>query len=172
MSKTTINQCPLSKSPSGGLGGQLTKVINEITAEIAALADTIFKDDKISTNRKTGRNTLRDKAKEINVSWHEQNGNIVIDTYFGNYLTYIENGRAPRKGKFPPLDELRDWALARNIPADNSTLFLIARAIWRDGHEGRPILATLEERIEHKFETEWYDKLFEATIDELTKYFN
>ena len=58
------------------------------------------------------------------------------------------------------------------IPTDNNTLFLIARAIWRDGHEGRPILATLEEKIDRKFETEWYDQLFEATIDELNKYFN
>ncbi|NDV96564.1 hypothetical protein D0T84_16815 [Dysgonomonas sp. 521] len=172
MSKTTTNQYPVSKSPSGGLGGQLAKVIDQITSEIATLADTIFKDDKVSANRKTGKNTLRDKAKDIEVSWHERNGNIVISTYLGNYLTYIENGRAPRQGKFPPIDELRDWALARNIPADNSTLYLIARAIWRDGHEGRPILATLEERIEQMFDTEWYDRLFEATIDELTKYFN
>jgi hypothetical protein len=150
----------------------LKKVIEEITAEIAGLADTIFKDDRISGNPKVNKNTLKDKGKDVKVSWREQNGNIVIDTYFDNYLAFLEKGREPRKGKFPPLDELRDWALSRNIPADNSTLFLIARAIRRDGLEGRPILATLEERIEHKFDTEWYDKLFEATIDELTKYFN
>jgi len=140
----------------------LQHIINEITSEITLLADTIFKDDKISGNPKVNKNTLRDKAKDIDVSWREQNGSIVIDTYFDNYLTYLEKGRKPRRGKFPPMDELRDWALSRNIPTDNSTLFLIARAIWRDGHEGRPILATLEEQIEKKFDTEWYDKLFEA----------
>ena len=118
------------------------------------------------------KNTLREKAKDVDVSWRKANGNIVIEAYFDNYITFLEKGRAPRKGKFPPLDELRDWALARNIPTDNSTLFLIARAIWRDGHEGRPILATLEERIDRRFETEWYDQLFEATIDELNRYFN
>lgn len=150
----------------------LQKIINEITSEIATLADAIFKDDKISGNKKTGKNRLKDKGKDIDVSWKEQNGSIVISTYFDNYLAYLEKGYKPQKGKFPPLNELRDWALSKNIPTDNSTLFLIARAIWRDGHEGRPILATLEEQIEHKFDTEWYDKLFEATIDELTKYFN
>ncbi|HML64340.1 MAG TPA: hypothetical protein PKC55_05870 [Dysgonomonas sp.] len=148
------------------------KVIDQITNEIAILAGDIFKDDKISRNPKVNKNTLREKAKDVNVSWRAAKGNIVIEAYFDNYITFLEKGRAPRKGKFPPLDELRDWALSRNIPSDNSTLFLIARAIWRDGHEGRPILATLEERIDSKFETEWYDQLFEATIDELNKYFN
>lgn len=150
----------------------LKKAIDQITNEIAILAGDIFKDDKISRNPKVNKNTLRKKAKDVNVSWRAANGNIVIEAYFDNYITFLEKGRAPRKGKFPPLDELRDWALSRNIPSDNSTLFLIARAIWRDGHEGRPILATLEERIDSKFETEWYDQLFEATIDELNKYFN
>ncbi len=150
----------------------LKKAIDQITNEIAILAGDIFKDDKISRNPKVNKNTLREKAKDVNVSWRAANGNIVIEAYFDNYITFLEKGRAPRKGKFPPLDELRDWALSRNIPSDNSTLFLIARAIWRDGHEGRPILATLEERIDSKFETEWYDQLFEATIDELNKYFN
>ncbi|WP_308600288.1 hypothetical protein [uncultured Dysgonomonas sp.] len=150
----------------------LKKAIDQITNEIAILAGDIFKDDKISRNPKVNKNTLREKAKDVNVSWRTANGNIVIEAYFDNYITFLEKGRAPRKGKFPPLDELRDWALSRNIPSDNSTLFLIARAIWRDGHEGRPILATLEERIDSKFETEWYDQLFEATIDELNKYFN
>lgn len=150
----------------------LKKAIDQITNEIAILAGDIFKDDKISSNPKVNKNTLREKAKNVNVSWRAANGNIVIEAYFDNYITFLEKGRAPRKGKFPPLDELRDWALSRNIPSDNSTLFLIARAIWRDGHEGRPILATLEERIDRKFETEWYDQLFEATIDELNKYFN
>lgn len=150
----------------------LKKAIDQITNEIAILAGDIFKDDKVSNNPKVNKNTLRKKAKDVNVSWRAANGNIVIEAYFDNYITFLEKGRAPRKGKFPPLDELRDWALSRNIPSDNSTLFLIARAIWRDGHEGRPILATLEEKIDCKFETEWYDQLFEATIDELNKYFN
>ncbi len=150
----------------------LKKAIDQITNEIAILAGDIFKDDKISRNPKVNKNTLREKAKDVNVSWRAANGNIVIEAYFDNYITFLEKGRAPRKGKFPPFDELRDWALSRNIPTDNNTLFLIARAIWRDGHEGRPILATLEERIDSKFETEWYDQLFEATIDELNKYFN
>ena len=128
----------------------LKKAIDQITNEIAILAGDIFKDDKVSNNPKVNKNTLREKAKNVNVSWRAANGNIVIEAYFDNYITFLEKGRVPRKGKFPPLDELRDWALSRNIPSDNSTLFLIARAIWRDGHEGRPILATLEERIDSK----------------------
>ncbi|MDR3058902.1 MAG: hypothetical protein LBU84_12280 [Prevotella sp.] len=146
------------------------RVINEIAADILSLAKAVFKDDKVSRNTKTGKNTLKKRAEDIKLE--VDTNNAVIRLLFDDYLTYLENDRPPRKGKQPPLDELRDWALSKNIPTDNGTLFLIARAIWRDGHEGRPILATIEEQIEKRFKTEWYDKLFEATIDELNKYFN
>ena len=148
----------------------LQKVINEIATDTLGLAKAVFKDDKISRNAKTGKNTLKQKADDIKLE--VDTNNAVIRLLFDDYITYLENGRSPMKGKQPPLDSLRDWALSKNIPADNSTLFLIARAIWRDGHEGRPILATLGEQIDKKFENEWYDKLFEATIEELNKYFN
>ena len=146
------------------------KVINEIAADILSLAKAVFKDDKVSRNTKTGKNALKERTEDIKLE--VDTNNTVIRLLFDDYLTYLENDRPPRKGKLPPLDELRDWALSKNIPTDNATLFLIARDIWRDGHEGRPILATIEEQIEKRFETEWYDKLFEATIDELNKYFN
>lgn len=146
------------------------KVINEIAADILNLAKAVFKDDAISGNVKTGKNALRDKADDIRLE--VDTNNAVIRLLFDDYISYLEKGRPPRKGKQPPLDELRDWALSKNIPTDNSTLYLIARAIWRDGHKGRPIMATIEQQIERRFETEWYDKLFEATIDELNKYFN
>lgn len=146
------------------------KVINEIAADILNLAKAVFKDDAISGNVKTGKNALRDKADDIRLE--VDTNNAVIRLLFDDYISYLENDRPPRKGKQPPLDELRDWALSKHIPTDNSTLYLIARAIWRDDHKGRPIMATIEQQIERRFETEWYDKLFEATIDELNKYFN
>lgn len=146
------------------------KVINEIAADILSLAKAVFKDDAISGNAKTGKNALRDKADDIKLE--VDTNNAVISLLLDDYISYLENDRPPRKGKLPPLDDIRNWALSKNIPTDNSTLYLIARAIWRDGHKGRPIMATIEQQIDRKFETEWYDKLFEATIDELNKYFN
>lgn len=46
----------------------LKKAIDQITNEIAILAGDIFKDDKVSNNPKVNKNTLREKAKDVNVS--------------------------------------------------------------------------------------------------------
>ncbi|MDR0824992.1 MAG: hypothetical protein LBN74_07845 [Prevotella sp.] len=147
------------------------QVVKQIANEALALFKAILEDDKTGRNDKTGKNTLKDKADDIKLKV-ETGDNIVIKLLYDDYLTYLEKDRPPATGNFPPQDKLRDWALARNIPADNGTLFLIARAIWRDGHKGRPVLASLAEQIEKKFATEWYAKLFEAMIDELNKCFN
>ncbi len=118
-------------------------------------------------------NNLKDSAldRDVQVSVKQVADSIIIETLFDNYVDYIEQGRKPMSGKQPPIDAVRDWALSRNIPADNDTLFLISRAIWRDGIEARPILSTLEEEIEKAFDERWADQLFEAITDELTKYF-
>lgn len=149
---------------------EITKVIEEISREIVLLAQQIMDDDSIAANRKTDKNTLKDSLLKSNIRSSVTIGdNIVIETFFDNYIEYIENGRTP--GTMPPVSALREWALRRNIPADNDTLFAIATAIKRDGYEGRPILATLDREIENRFENEWYDKIFEVLTAELTEYF-
>lgn len=150
------------------------QVIKALTADVEALAKMILEDDSIGSNRKTGKNTLRDSdlLKNMQVKADNANDSVVINVLFDNYIDYIERGRAPKQGKQPPIDALRDWALSRGIPTDNSTLFLISRAIWRDGYAGRPILATLEKEIDALFEKEYYDKLFESLTEEITKFFN
>ncbi len=151
----------------------IAKVIQAIANDILRLSQTILGDASIGTNAKTGKNTLKNSmlAKNVKVEIRNLDEPIVIETLFDNYVQYIEQGRKPRQGKQPPIDALRDWALARGIPTDNSTLFMISRAIWRDGQTGRPILATLEEEIAKQFEDKWADMLFEAITGQLNKYF-
>lgn len=150
------------------------KVINEIASDILVLAHLILENDSISLNRKVNKNTLRDSAlrKDLETKIESTDNPVIIKAFFNNYVTFLEWDRPKNYGKQPPLDSLRDWALSRNIPTDNSTLFLIARAIQRDGHKGRPIIATLEKEIEENFEKETFEKLFNAIIDELIKFFN
>ncbi len=145
------------------------KVIEAISADVLKLVQIVLDDDKVGTNPKTGKNTLRRGAlaKDVKANVRQAGDSVVIDVLFGNYLDYIEQGRAPRSGKQPPIDQLRDWALARNIPTDNSTLFLISRAIWRDGYEGRPVLATVEEELEKAFDERWADLIFDAVTEGL-----
>lgn len=149
----------------------LQQVTQAIADDLRTLVNTIAND--IGTNPKTGRNTLASSnlIKNTDIKVNPKDGSVVIDILFDNYVNYIEHGRKPRTGKQPPIDALRDWALERNIPTDNSTLFLISRAIWRDGIEGRPILATLEEEIDHCMEGEWGDMLSDAAMQEIKNLF-
>lgn len=151
----------------------ITKAMEAIAADVLKLSQTILSDRNIGTNTKTGKNTLKNSALEdsVRVEIRKMGESVVIETLFDNYISYIEQGRKPRTGKQPPIDALRDWALSRGIPTDNSTLFLIGRAIWRDGYEGRPVLATLEEEIEKQWDGKWADMLFDTIMDELNKYF-
>lgn len=151
----------------------ITKAMEAIAADVLKLSQTILSDRNIGTNTKTGKNTLKNSALEdsVRVEIRKMGESVVIETLFDNYISYIEQRRKPRTGKQPPIDALRDWALSRGIPTDNSTLFLIGRAIWRDGYEGRPVLATLEEEIEKQWDDKWADMLFDTIMDELNKYF-
>lgn len=155
------------------MNSPLRKVADAIAADVLALARFVMDDDGVGVNPKTGVNTLADSRlkQHFEVDVTEQGNSIVIDLLFDHYIEYLEGGRKPRTGKQPPVDALRDWALARNIPTDNSTLFLISRAIWRDGFDGRPILATLQEEIDRRFEEEWDDKIMEAMTAEIERLF-
>lgn len=149
------------------------EAINEIAKSIMLLIDIIFEDDSISNNTKVNKNTLVDSKlrKEIRQKV-EGTGDIVINTYFNHYVEYLEWDRPPMYGKRPPLDALRDWAYQRNIPTDNGTLWVISNAIWRDGHKGRPIFATLErEVVEYLDDKKCFENLFEAIITEITDNF-
>jgi hypothetical protein len=142
----------------------LTKVIEAIAADVLTLARAVVAQNDVGTNPKTGKNTLKNSRLQdgVQVMVRSLGQPAIIEAMFDNYIRFVEQGRRPRSGKQPPTDALRDWALARGIPADNSTLFLIARAIWRDGYQGRPVLATLEEEIDRRFDDTWADMLFEA----------
>lgn len=151
----------------------IAKVIEAIAADVLTLSQALLSDNDVGTNAKTGHNTLEKSSlkNNIEVNVRQSGESVVIEALFDNYIDYIEQGRKPRTGKQPPTDALRDWALSRGIPTDNSTLFLIGRAIWRDGFEGRPVMATLEEEIDKQMDDKWADMLFDAITDELGKYF-
>lgn len=152
----------------------MLKVAEEISRDIVALAQFVIDNDSVGMNKKAQKNTLRDsllvRDVDSRVSFGSNGDNVVIEVLFNNYVDYIEKGRRP--GKMPPVSALKEWAQSRGIPTDNGTLYAIANAIKRDGIEGRPILATLEQRIEDSFENDWADKLFEAMTSELNEYFN
>lgn len=148
------------------------KVIETIGNDILMLATIIMENDSISVNDKVGKNTLKNSALKSDVEQNIQaTGNPIIQTFFNHYIVYLEWNRPKKYGKQPPIDCLREWASKNGIPTDNGTLWMISKAIWRDGHRGRPILSTLEKNIEDLFEKQYFDTLFIAIITELQDFF-
>lgn len=148
------------------------KVIEAIANDILTLAAIIMEDDSISVNDKVGKNTLKNSTLKSDVEQKIQaTDNPIIQTFFNRYIVYLEWNRPKKYGKQPPIDCLRDWASKNGIPTDNSTLWLISRAIWLEGWRGRPILATLANNIEELFEKQYFDELFTAIITELQDFF-
>ena len=151
------------------------QIAAKMAGEIVLLAQQIMQDNGVGVNPKTGRNTLRESTLQRQIESEVEtfaDGNIVIRTLFGNYIRYIEQGRAPKQGKMPPIDALRNWALEKGLPADNNTLWAIAYAIWRDGYAGRPVLALLEKEIDRKWNDRWADELSQSLIAEIDRMFD
>lgn len=149
------------------------KIIEAIAEDILTYSHLILEDDSISTNKKVNKNTLKDsRIKQDLATSTSISGDAEIKTIFRKEINFIEWTRPAEYQKQPPIDELKEWAESRGIDTDNETLWKISYAIWKYGHEGRPIIETLEKEIEESFDKEQYGKLFNSLIDEITKYFN
>lgn len=151
------------------------QIINQIADDLLAVAHAVLEDDSISNNVKIGRNTLRDSA--LNGDLFTTIGQTVgddpiITAFFNHYVVYLEWTRPPEYGKRPPISALKDWAEKNSIPTDAQTLGKISTAIWRDGHQGRPIFATIDREADNLFNTDWSDKLYDAITSELDAFFN
>lgn len=156
---------------------ELAKIIKSFAEDIVEEARKIMASN-VGVNEKTGTNTLKDSNlyKQIDWSFRQEGEDIIIDTLFNYYIVYIEWTRPPGYGKMPPIDAIVKWLKRKHIVPNNknirSTAFLIARAIQRDGHRGRPILATLFKNTDEKWDKELSYKLFNEIIKDLTAYFN
>lgn len=145
---------------------EISKIVMEFSKDIMDIVRVVMESNLLD-NHKVGRNTIigSDIYKNLQVIT-KNDGDLVFDILLNDYLTYIESGR--RKGaKMPPVEPIVRWARSRGIPTDNSTIYLIRRAISRDGIAPRPFMATVMEQIDLNMPN-WYDKIF----DEITKLIN
>lgn len=149
--------------------------VHKIADDLLALASLVLEDDTVGTNNKIGTNTLKNSALNGDLAATISNTNgddPVIKALFNHYVIYLEWTRPPMHGKQPPISALKDWAEKNGIPTDAHTLWAISYAIWRDGHVGRPIFATMDRELDGLFTSDWADKLFNSVTDELDNFFN
>lgn len=151
--------------------------VNKISKDMIALARIILEDDSIGTNVKdrVNRNTLKNSALYRDVTAFvksQTNEDPVIEALFNHYVVYLEWDRPAKYGKQPPINVIKDWAAANGIPTDANTLWAISYGIWRDGHKGRPIFATMDKELDGLYMDNWADELKEALVDNLDIFFN
>ena len=137
--------------------------IMNITADIMA--------SSMLVNDKVGRNTISHNSDIFKEMYAKASGNIVIQLLLNDYVQYIESGRKAGS-KFPPIQPIVQWAKKRNIPTDNSTIFLIRRAIAEDGIRPRPFMYKVLETIDKKWDGEWSSDLFNELTKIIDEFFN
>ena len=143
----------------------------EFGKDIAKIVRMVM-ESNVGINSKTSHNTLSnsDIYKQLSVI-STSDGDLVFDIMLNDYITYIESGR--RKGaKMPPVEPIVRWCRSKGIPTDNSTIYLIRRAISRDGIQARPIMAKVFEELDNSWDDGWSDRLFKIIIEQLDKFFN
>lgn len=150
---------------------EINKLVMEFTNDIMQLVRAVMEGQEL-VNHKVGRNTIigSDIYKNLQVK-ATNDGDLVFDILLNDYLTFIESGR--RKGaKFPPVEPIVKWARKRGIPTDNSTIFLIRRAISRDGIAPRPFMDKVFEDIDYVWDKGWADELFDEIMKMINEFFS
>jgi hypothetical protein len=150
---------------------EINRLVMEFTKDIMMLVQAVMEGQEL-VNHKVSRNTIigSDIYKNLQVK-ATNDGDLVFDILLNDYLTYIESGR--RKGaKFPPVEPIVKWARKRGIPTDNSTIFLIRRAISRDGIAPRPFMEKVFEDIDYAWDKGWADELFDEIMKLINDFFN
>lgn len=143
----------------------INKIVMEFTKDIMKLVQAVmdgqeFSNDKISS----------DIYKNLQVN-ATNDGDLVFDIILNDYLKFIESGR--RKGAdMPPVEPIVKWAKKHGIPTDNGTIYLIRRAISRDGIAPRPFMDKVFEDIDDVWDKNWADELFDEIMRMINDFFN
>lgn len=150
---------------------EIGKIVMEFSKDLMTIVRMVMSSNQ-GINPKVGRNTLVDSKIYNTLSVRATNdGDLIFDIILNDYLRYIESGR--RAGaKFPPVEPIVRWCKSKGIPTDNSTIFLIRRAISRDGIRPRPIMQYVFEEIDDEWNDGLADEIFGKIMETIDKYFN
>lgn len=81
-----------------------------------------------------------------------------------DYVKFVISGRKPNS-KFPPIETIAEWCESKGIPSDNSTVYLISRAIAVNGIAPRDFISDAAQDIDKcldDFFIEWAEYIEEA----------
>lgn len=143
----------------------INKIVMEFTNDIMKLVSAVMEGQDFGSN-KSGSDIYKNlQVKATN------DGDLVFDIILNDYLTFIESGR--RKGAdMPPVEPIVNWAKKHGIPTDNGTIYLIRRAISRDGIAPRPFMDKVFADIDYVWDKDWADELFDEIMRMINDFFN
>ena len=128
-----------------------------------------------AVNDKTGTASLvgSDIWNELVSEGKLDGDSIVVNLMLNHYVKYIESGRR-RGAAMPPVEPIIRWMRKHHIPTDNSTVFLIRRAISRDGIKPRPFMEKAMEAIDEAMTDPggYMDILFDELTRIIDEFFN
>lgn len=143
----------------------INKIVMEFTKDIMKLVHAVMDGQEFASN-KIGSDIY--KNLQVNAT---NDGDLVFDIILNDYLKFIESGR--RKGAdMPPVEPIIKWAKKHGIPTDNGTIYLIRRAISRDGIAPRPFMDKVFEDIDDVWDKNWADELFDEIMRMINDFFN
>lgn len=144
---------------------EINKIVMEFTKDIMQLVHAVMEGQDLSNN-KSGSDIYKNlQVKATN------DGDLVFDIILNDYLKFIESGR--RKGaKMPPVEPIVKWAKKHGIPTDNGTIYLIRRAISRDGIAPRPFMDKVFADIDDVLDKNWADELIYEIMRMINDFFN
>ena len=143
----------------------ISKIVTEFTKDIMQLVHAVMEGQDIGNNKSSS-----DIYKNLQVK-ATNDGDLVFDIILNDYLKFIESGR--RKGAdMPPVKPIVEWAKKHGIPTDNGTIYLIRRAISRDGIAPRPFMDKVFADIDYVWDKDWADELFDEIMRMINDFFN
>lgn len=141
----------------------INKIVMEFTKDIMQLVHAVMEGQDLASNKGS------DIYKNLQVK-ATNDGDLVFDIILNDYLTFIESGR--RKGAdMPPVKPIVEWAKKHGIPTDNGTIYLIRRAISRDGIAPRPFMDKVFADIDDVWDKNWADELFDEIMRMINDFF-
>ena len=149
---------------------EISKIVMEFSKDLMQLVRMVM-ESNVGINQKVGKNTLTTSQIYKTLSVRATNdGDLIFDIILNDYIQFIESGR--RKGaKFPPVEPIVRWARSRGIPTDNSTIFLIRRAISRDGIRPRPVMQYVFDEVDREWDEQLADELFNKIMQIIDEFF-
>lgn len=148
-------------------------IADALAREFADMVRVVM-DSEAGINNKVGINTLSGSNiyRDLMSSGMLSPDGLVVSVFLNDYIYYIEHGRR-RGAKMPPVEPIVRWARTRGISTDNSTIFLIRRAISRDGIKGRPIMERVMELMDADMVGDggWLDRIFGEIIKNVDEFF-